>query len=77
MHCDSMPTTTKPLAPLYPYSTKEVATALNISKQTLITFVREGRIQAANLGTGKKPRYRFREEDVTAYLLSTIIQPLQ
>ena len=51
-------------------TTKEVAARLGVSTKSLRTAVTAGRLRAWNFGDpdSKKPRLRFTEDDVKAYI---------
>lgn len=52
------------------YKSKDVAAMLQVSPQTLLRYVREGRVKATKVGTigGKGGRYLFTEEEVRRVL---------
>ena len=49
-------------------TTNELADRLNVSVQTVLNRVAEGRIPAKNVGTGEAPRWRFDWEEVSKAL---------
>lgn len=52
----------------------DVADQLRISVSTIRRLVREGRLRAYRVG-GVKGALRFKQEDVDAYLESTLVRP--
>ena len=52
------------------YTPKEVATILNLSKDMVYDMLREGRMPAIKLGTGKRLTWRIPKEDFDVYLKS-------
>jgi excisionase family DNA binding protein len=52
----------------------EVAQRLKVSDGTIRRLVRAGALRAYRIG-GKRGRLRFKEEDVNAYVDSTLVQP--
>jgi len=55
---------------------EEVAEKLRISESTIRGLVRSGKLRAYRIG-GKRGQLRFKDEDLTAYIDSTLVQPDQ
>jgi excisionase family DNA binding protein len=53
---------------------EEVAERLKVSESTIRSLVRSGKLRAYRIG-GKRGRLRFKEEDLDAYVDSTLVQP--
>lgn len=53
---------------------EEVAEKLRVSESTIRGLVRSGKLRAYRIG-GKRGRLRFKEEDLTAYIDSTLVRP--
>ena len=53
---------------------EEVAEKLRISESTIRGLVRSGKLRAYRIG-GKRGRLRFKEEDLSAYIDSTLVRP--
>lgn len=53
---------------------EEVADRLKVSESTIRGLVRSGKLRAYRIG-GKRGRLRFKEEDLEAYITSTLVQP--
>lgn len=53
---------------------EEVAERLKVSESTIRSLVRSGKLRAYRIG-GKRGRLRFKEEDLDAYIDSTLVQP--
>ena len=52
---------------------EEVAEKLKVSESTIRGLVRSGRLRAYRIG-GKRGQLRFKEEDLSAYIESTLVQ---
>ncbi len=53
---------------------EQVADQLKISESTIRGLVRSGKLRAYRIG-GKRGRLRFKEEDLSAYIESTLVRP--
>ena len=53
---------------------EQVADQLKISESTIRGLVRTGKLRAYRIG-GKRGRLRFKEEDLSAYIESTLVRP--
>lgn len=53
---------------------EEVAEKLRISESTIRGLVRSGKLRAYRIG-GKRGRLRFKEEDLSTYIESTLVRP--
>jgi excisionase family DNA binding protein len=49
-------------------SAAEVAAALHISRQTVHRYIREGRLRARTIKTGKRGTYQIRRSDFLAFV---------
>ena len=52
----------------------EVSEQLKVSESTIRSLVRSGKLRAYRIG-GKRGRLRFKEEDLAAYIETTLVQP--
>lgn len=52
----------------------EVSEQLKVSESTIRGLVRSGKLRAYRIG-GKRGRLRFKEEDLAAYIETTLVQP--
>lgn len=55
----------------------EVAKLLRVSYEKVLNWIRSGKLTAANLSDGLRPRYRIERGDVEAFLRSRQVQPPQ
>lgn len=53
---------------------EEVALKLRISESTIRGLVRSGKLRAYRIG-GKRGQLRFKEEDLSSYIESTLVRP--
>jgi excisionase family DNA binding protein len=53
-----------------------VAEKLNISGSTIRGLVRSGKLRAYRIG-GKRGQLRFKDEDLRAYIESSLVQPAE
>jgi excisionase family DNA binding protein len=52
----------------------QVAEKLRISESTIRGLVRSGKLRAYRIG-GKRGQLRFKEEDLSSYIESTLVRP--
>ncbi|MDI7247279.1 MAG: helix-turn-helix domain-containing protein [Bacillota bacterium] len=50
------------------YEVEDVARILKMHRRSVYRLIEEQGLPAANLGTGRRPRYRVRKEDFEAWL---------
>ena len=53
---------------------EEIAEKLKVSESTIRGLVRSGKLRAYRIG-GKRGRLRFKEEDLSSYIESTLVRP--
>lgn len=46
----------------------EVKEKLNVCYKTVIKYIRTGKLNASNIGTLERPRYRIKQEDLDDFL---------
>ena len=49
-------------------TTAEVRTILKVSNKTLLKYIHTGQLKSSNIGTGSRPRYRIRRDDLGTFL---------
>jgi excisionase family DNA binding protein len=49
------------------YSPQEIADKLSLSKQTVLSLIKSGKLKASNLSVGKKAVWRISEESLNKF----------
>jgi excisionase family DNA binding protein len=49
------------------YSPQEIADKLSLSKQTVLSLIKAGKLEAADWGVGKKPVWRVSQESLNKF----------
>ena len=60
--------------PLF-YTPPEVARILRCRESKVSTWIRQGVLQAVNVSTGTRPRYRVGKSDLDAFLQAKVVVP--
>jgi len=49
------------------YSPQEIADKLSLSKQTVLSLIKAGKLEAADWGVGKKPVWRVSQDSLNKF----------